>query len=71
MLLPPWQGRGIGSAIVRSILERGAIAGKPVTLRVLHSNPRAAKLYDLLGFTAVRAIETHTYMRADPGQPTG
>ncbi len=70
-LLPQWQGRGIGSAIVRSILERGAIAGKPVTLRVLHSNPRATRLYELLGFKTVRAIETHTYMRADPGHTTG
>jgi ribosomal protein S18 acetylase RimI-like enzyme len=69
-LLPQWQGRGIGSAIIGSLLERGATAGKPVTLRVLHSNPRAAELYESLGFTAFRTIETHTYMRADPSRPT-
>jgi len=69
-LLPQWQARGIGSSIIRSLLERGATAGKPVTLRVLHSNPRAATLYESLGFAAFRRIETHTYMRADPSPPT-
>jgi ribosomal protein S18 acetylase RimI-like enzyme len=65
-LLPEWQGRGIGSSIVRSLLERGAASGKPVTLRVLHTNPRAEALYVRLGFTRFRTIETHAYLRADP-----
>ena len=65
-LQPEWQGRGIGSSIVRSLLQRGAGIGKPVTLRVLHSNPRAEALYERLGFTRVRTIETHAYLRADP-----
>lgn len=65
-LLPEWQSRGIGSSIVRSLLERGAGSGKPVTLRVLHSNPRAEALYERLGFTRFRTIETHAYLRADP-----
>jgi ribosomal protein S18 acetylase RimI-like enzyme len=65
-LLPEWQSRGIGSSIVHSLLERGAASGKPVTLRVLHSNPRAEALYERLGFTRFRTIETHAYLRADP-----
>jgi ribosomal protein S18 acetylase RimI-like enzyme len=70
-LLPSWQGRGIGSEIVRSLLDRSAAIGKPVTLRVLKSNPRAARLYETLGFVPFRAIETHVYMRADPTTVAG
>jgi ribosomal protein S18 acetylase RimI-like enzyme len=65
-LLPAWQGKGIGSAVVRSLAERGAADGKPVTLRVLHANPRAAAFYTRLGFRSVREIETHVYMQRDP-----
>jgi ribosomal protein S18 acetylase RimI-like enzyme len=65
-LLPEWQSRGIGSSIVRSVLARGAASAKPVLLRVLHSNPRAEALYERLGFTRFRTIETHAYLRADP-----
>jgi ribosomal protein S18 acetylase RimI-like enzyme len=67
-LLPQWQGRGIGSSVLRSLLERGAACGKPVTLRVLHANPRAAALYERFGFRRFREIETHTYFRFDPGE---
>jgi ribosomal protein S18 acetylase RimI-like enzyme len=62
---PRFQGGGLGTAIIRSLLDRGAAAGKPVTLRVLHSNPRARALYERLGFQIFREIETHTYLRAD------
>ena len=65
-LLPEWQSGGIGSSIVRSLLERGAASGNAVTLRVLHSNPRAEALYERLGFTRFRTIETHAYLRASP-----
>jgi ribosomal protein S18 acetylase RimI-like enzyme len=64
-LLPEWQSHGIGSSIVGSLLERGAASGKAVTLRVLHSNPRAEALYERLGFTRFRTIDTHAYLRAD------
>jgi ribosomal protein S18 acetylase RimI-like enzyme len=66
-LLPEWQGRGIGSSIVRSLLERAAAQGKAVVLEVLHANPRAAKLYEELGFRANARNETHSFMRAEPG----
>jgi ribosomal protein S18 acetylase RimI-like enzyme len=62
-ILPDWQGRGIGSAIVRSLMDSAATAGKPVTLRVLHVNERARALYERLGFRPFKQIETHTYLR--------
>lgn len=63
---PHFQGRGLGTEIIRSLLDRGAAAGKPVTLRVLRTNPRARSLYERLGFRSFREIETHTYLRVEP-----
>ena len=65
---PRFQGRGLGTAIVRSLLTRSARSGKPVTLRVLHANHRARALYERLGFEQFREIETHAYFRARPSQ---
>lgn len=65
VLLPAWQGVGIGTAIVRSLLARAADSGKAVTLEVLHANPRARRLYARLGFRATGESETHVFMRTD------
>jgi ribosomal protein S18 acetylase RimI-like enzyme len=65
-LLPQWQGRGIGSSVVESLIERGAATNKPVTLRVLRTNPRATALYARLGFQPFREIETHIYLQREP-----
>jgi ribosomal protein S18 acetylase RimI-like enzyme len=71
-LLPEWQGRGIGRSIVQSLLARAAASGKTVVLEVLHANPRAARLYEELGFEPTGRNETHLFMRAAPpaeGEP--
>jgi ribosomal protein S18 acetylase RimI-like enzyme len=65
-LLPAWQGRGIGSSIVRWLMEEAARVGKPLTLRVLHVNGRARALYERLGFRPFKEIETHVYLRWSP-----
>jgi ribosomal protein S18 acetylase RimI-like enzyme len=61
-LLPAFQGAGIGTAVIRSVLDRAARDGKPVVLRVLHVNTRARGLYERLGFRHERDIETHAYL---------
>jgi ribosomal protein S18 acetylase RimI-like enzyme len=60
-LLPAWQGKGIGTAVIRSLFAQG----KAVSLRVLTTNPRAAALYERLGFRVVRRTPEHFYMRAE------
>jgi ribosomal protein S18 acetylase RimI-like enzyme len=65
-VLPSWQGRGIGSSFVESLIARGVGSDRPVTLRVLRTNPRAAALYTRLGFRTFRETETHVYLRRDP-----
>jgi ribosomal protein S18 acetylase RimI-like enzyme len=65
-LLPAWQDRGIGTSIVVSLLERAAASGRTVVLEVLHANPRAAALYERLGFERTGESTTHVLMRAEP-----
>lgn len=49
-VLPEYQGRGLGSQVLQSVIDRAAQAGRPVTLSVLEANPRACALYTRLGF---------------------
>jgi len=65
-LLPEWQGRGIGSAIVRMLVERAREQGSAIVLDVFKTNPRAAELYESLGFVRVGETETDVSMRLDP-----
>ena len=65
-LLPAWQGRGIGSAIVRMLIERARTQGSAVVLDVFKTNPRAAELYETLGFIRTGETETDVSMRLEP-----
>jgi GNAT superfamily N-acetyltransferase len=64
-ILPTHQGQGIGTALIRSVLHRGAELGLPVRLRVLRGNP-ARRLYERLGFAVTEETDTRTYMEARP-----
>jgi ribosomal protein S18 acetylase RimI-like enzyme len=52
-LAPDYQGRSIGSRLIRELLDRAGADGKRVTLSVLEVNRRAYQLYRRLGFTEV------------------
>ena len=60
-LLPAWQNRGIGTRIMRLVMDRAAAAGLPVGLHVLKVNP-ARRLYERLGFVVIDQNETHFEM---------
>lgn len=49
-ILPRFQGRGIGTAVVRSFMDRCGRKGKLLTLHVFKSNTSALRLYERLGF---------------------
>ena len=61
-LLPAHQGQGIGTAVMRQVMEGAAQQGKPVALRVLKANRRARGLYQRLGFGVTGENETHYIM---------
>jgi GNAT superfamily N-acetyltransferase len=62
-VLPAWQGQGIGTAAIGSLIARATATGKPLNLRVLHVNTRARALYERLGFRPYKEIDTHIYLR--------
>ncbi len=64
-LLTDFQNRGIGSMLIRKVLQSAFSVGKPVTLHVLRVNP-ARRLYERLGFKVVKETPERFYMRADP-----
>jgi ribosomal protein S18 acetylase RimI-like enzyme len=49
-LLPEYQGRGLGTDVVRSIIRDAASERLPVGLSVVPANTRARHLYERLGF---------------------
>jgi GNAT superfamily N-acetyltransferase len=65
-LLPAWQGKGLGTSILSSLLHRAHASGRPISLHVLKSNPRAAQLYERIGLRVVSADSVKLAMRSTP-----
>lgn len=56
-LLPEFRNTGIGTAILRELMEEAGQAGLPVVLRVEFFNP-AIRLYTRLGFVKTREVNS-------------
>ena len=61
-ILPEYQSKGIGEAVLPLIIEEAAAANIPVRLRVLKVNPRALRFYQRLGFKQTGETGTHFLM---------
>lgn len=64
-LLPEHRGRGIGTALLRALLDEAAEAGKRLSIHVELNNP-ARRLYERLGFAAVEERGVYVLMEARP-----
>jgi ribosomal protein S18 acetylase RimI-like enzyme len=64
-ILPEYQSRGVGSAIIGQIIREAKETQLPLRLEVLKVNPRAQALYEKLGFVVTGESETHNLMRLD------
>jgi GNAT superfamily N-acetyltransferase len=51
-LLPDHRGKGVGTVLIRRILDEGSATGRPVTIHVERGN-RARGLYERLGFRQI------------------
>lgn len=67
-ILPRFQGRGIGTAVMEGLMRDARAAAQPFRLQVLKINP-ARRLYERLGFVATGETETHVQMELQPLPP--
>ena len=67
-VLPGHRGRGLGTALLRRLLDDASADSDAVSLSVDTSNP-AARLYERLGFRVVGRSPRHLVMRLDLGRP--
>lgn len=65
VLLPEFQGQGIGSKILNEVIEIAKAKNIPARLQVLKEN-KAAELYRKLGFKQTGETETHFQMEYNP-----
>ncbi|MFJ7066419.1 GNAT family N-acetyltransferase [Streptomyces sp. NPDC101115] len=64
-LAPALQGRGLGGAVLRSLLERADAESAPVRLQVLQGSA-ARRLYERAGFTAESEDAVDVWMVREP-----
>ena len=62
-ILPEFQNRGIGSAIVTDLIQESNSAGVPILLEVHEVNTKALNFYKKLGFVEVGREEGKLSMR--------
>ena len=62
-LLGAYQSQGLGTALLRQVMDEAALAGCSVGLHVAHGNPGALRLYLRLGFAVQEDIGSHLRMQ--------
>ena len=58
-ILPKFQGEGIGSSIIKDIIEYADASEKKVSIGCFKINTGAKRLYERLGFKVLEETETH------------
>ncbi len=65
-ILPEFQNKGIGSAIIKDLINESNSTKIPVTLEVHHVNEKAISFYKKLGFTETGKTERQALMKYVP-----
>ena len=66
-IVPAQRNRGIGTAIMRALLEEARVANIPVRLEVSSENDPSMRLYRRLGFAAIETFPFYIQMEWRPG----
>lgn len=61
-IIPRLRNRGIGTVIMRALMDEAAQAGLPVRLKVASSNDPSMRLYLRLGFAPIETIPAYIEM---------
>ena len=64
-LLPEYRKAGVGTRLLKELLDRAVVARKPIRLHVLKSNP-ALRLYERLGFSLANEESMYLEMTFEP-----
>lgn len=64
-IAPEFQNRGLGTAVMHSLLAEARAKNVPLRLQVLKVNP-ARRLYERIAFSVVGETDTHYQMRWTP-----
>lgn len=62
-ILPEFQNKGIGSVLLKKVIQNTIADNKSISLQVYKSNPKAQKFYRRLGFLIEASEETETHIR--------
>jgi ribosomal protein S18 acetylase RimI-like enzyme len=66
LALLPWaQGRGVGTALVRSVIDEGRAAGRRIRHTVFVLNEGARRLYERLGFVVFETVAGGAYLHME------
>lgn len=65
-IVPPMRNKGIGTAMMRVLMDEAAAAGVPVRLTVASSNDPSLRLYLRLGFVETGAVPMYIEMLWHP-----
>ncbi len=65
-LLPEYRGQGIGTTLLKGLLEEAGRANKPVRIHVEQANP-ALRLYRRVGFSIIADRGIYVLMEWSPG----
>jgi GNAT superfamily N-acetyltransferase len=61
-LLAGYRGKGLGSAVLRTVQENATLKRKPVRLRILRVNKAARRLYERHGFRVSQETPERLFM---------
>ena len=69
-LLTEFQNRGVGTYLLRQLMDEATHANKPLRHMVFMLNDNANRLYQRLGFKTIEDVGGYLHMEWTPGQDT-